>query len=309
MLRGYFPAGAEPFLPQAAFPAGMPGPVDLHAHTTASDGSLPPRDLVRLAREQGLAAVALTDHDTLAGLPEALAAGEEHGVEVVPGIELSAVLDDGTEVHMLGYLLDTGDPTLGGLLTRTVRFRNARNARIVERLRALGCDITLEEVQAEAGDGASVGRPHLASVLVRKGYASSIQDAFDRYLAEGKAAHVPKQNLTPAAAIRAIHAAGGLAVLAHPFTIPADRRADTIGALARDGLDGLEVLYPKHDAPLRAALTQEAERWGLVATGGSDFHGTRKPDVALGSGVGGNVTVPYAVLEALKARKAGRRSA
>lgn len=286
----------------------MPGPVDLHAHSTASDGSLPPREVVRLAHAAGLAALALTDHDTTAGLPDALDEGRRLGIEVIPGIELSAAHRHG-ELHLLGYFIDPASEALREALARTLRYRARRNALIVERLNDLGCALTLAEVQQEAGPGATVGRPHIASVLVRKGHARNIQDAFDRYLAEGAAANVPKENLSPAAAIRVVHDAGGLAVLAHPFTLAAPSRGALLERLARDGLDGVEVLYPKHDEVLRRNLATQAEALGLFITGGSDFHGERKPETRIGTGIGNNTHVPYAVLQRMKDALAARRRA
>ncbi|HWG89812.1 MAG TPA: PHP domain-containing protein [Candidatus Thermoplasmatota archaeon] len=279
--------------------------VDLHAHSTASDGSLTPRDLVRLAKHQGLSALALTDHDTLDGLEAAQDAAAAEGLELVPGVEL-AVDSPAGEVHLLGYLIDPQDAAFQRMLARVRDFRANRNPQIIAKLRALGLDITLEECAMEAGAGTPIGRPHMASVLLRKGYVSSIQEAFERFLADGAPAHVPKEKLPSAVAIRAIHDAGGVAVLAHPITIPETQRWQVLEAMAREGLDGVEVVYPKHDPAFRLELGRRALALGLVATGGSDFHGSRKPDTALGTGIDNNVSVPYTVLQSLKDRRATR---
>lgn len=283
--------------------------MDLHAHTTASDGTAAPEDLVALARARGLAAVAVTDHDTLAALPAARAAAAGTGVEVVPGVELSVDAARG-QLHLLGYYVDATDDRFLQVIAAPRAARGPRNASIVERLRALGVDVTLADVETEAARGASgrasersVGRPHIASALVRKGVVASVQEAFDRYLGEGKPAHVPKTKLTPADAVRAVRAAGGVPVLAHPFSLPAEDRRGVITDLKRLGLEGVEVIYPKHDAKLREELTALAREFDLAVTGGSDYHGANKPDIDLGTGRNGNTRVPYSCLEAVRERK------
>jgi len=277
--------------------------VDLHAHTVVSDGTLTPADLVLLARRSGLAAVAVTDHDHLGGLAEARAAGEREGVEVVAGVELSVAHPAG-DVHLLGYLVDDQDAALLGRLERLRDVRARRAHLIVERLQESGVPLTLEDLAREApAQGGAVGRPHVARALVRRGLASSIQDAFDRWLADGRPAAVPKEKLGAREAIALVHGAGGVAVLAHPVTLPEDAREPLLRELARLGLDGVEVDYPRHDEALRRRLRALAGELGLVATGGSDFHGANKPDVALGM-----VDVDHAVLESLRARARGRRA-
>lgn len=283
--------------------------VDLHAHTTTSDGTLTPTQLVRLAVENGLNALAITDHDHVGALDEARKAAHGHDLEIVTGIELSLV-EDGVELHLLGYLFDEKNERLVATLDRLRAARQTRAARIVERLSDLGVDITLADVQAEVGEGAttrSIGRPHVARALMTKGHVASVTEAFDRYLGDGRPAAVPKEKLGAADAIALLHDAGGLAVLAHAVTIPAERREEMVRRLAAHGLDGLEVAHSKHGPVERETLGTLAHSLGLVETGGSDFHGTNKPDVKLGSGRDGNVEVRDETLNALKRRKAARR--
>lgn len=279
--------------------------VDLHVHSTASDGTLAPAAVVRAARAAGLAAIALTDHDTLDGLAAARAAAGP--LEVVSGVEVSVEVA-GEDAHLLGYLFDEGSPALADLLAAGRDSRDHRNPRIVEKLRALGLDVTMEEVVAFAASAevpaGAIGRPHIAGVLVEKGHVSSIKEAFDRYLAEGRPAFEPRRRTTGEAAIRAIHAAGGVAVLAHPVTLRADVREPAVRDLARAGLDGVEVAHSQHDAATRAWVASLAKELDLAPTGGSDFHGAAKPDVAIGTGVAGNVEVPYEWLDGLRARRA-----
>src|SRR3982750_2056082 len=188
--------------------------LDLHLHTTFSDGSRTPSDVLALASKANVTALAITDHDTVSGLPEAMEAGRSLGIEVIPGIELSSHWGS-TELHILGYFLDWHDVELHRHLTRFQEARHVRNPRIIERLNALGLDLTYEEVRALAGND-SVGRPHIARVLIEKGYVTSAKEAFDRYLADGAAAHVPRELPEPAEAIALIRAARGVPVLAHP---------------------------------------------------------------------------------------------
>lgn len=274
------------------------GFVDLHTHSTASDGSRAPADVVRAARDAGLAAIALTDHDTVAGMPDAMAAGRELGVRVVAGVELSAV--EGTaETHVLGlHLAD-----LDGLETKLAALREmrvTRAQRIVERLATLGVHISLEEVLVHAGGGA-VGRPHIARTLVSNGWATDLRDAFDRYLGNGRAAFVPKDQLPLADAIAMIHHAGGLAVLAHPAHGGTRARIESLAAL---GLDGVEVRHPSHSSEDSARLGALVEHFGLVPSGGSDWHGA-----ADGMRVLGMMRVPGQWLERQDERVARRAAA
>jgi predicted metal-dependent phosphoesterase TrpH len=291
--------------------------LDLHAHTTASDGDHTPTELVRHAGEIGLAAIAVTDHDTTDGIVEALEAGRAYGVEVVPGIELSAEVSLG-QCHLLGYLVDPQASALTSRLQEVWDNRIRRNERIVEKMRSeLGFDITLEEVEAVAG-GDIVARPHFARVLVNKGYAGSIQGAFDDYLAKGAKAYVDRDRLLPEEAIALIHDAGGLAILAHPNNLkrnPAGTAAE-IRRLQSLGLDGIEARYSRHTPEENARYLALAAELGLLTTGGSDFHGpTVKSKIFLGQvehfeGQEVGQPAPYALLSALREARgqAARRS-
>ncbi|MEA3201870.1 MAG: 3,5-nucleoside bisphosphate phosphatase [Thermoplasmata archaeon] len=276
---------------------------DLHAHSTVSDGTLPPAEVVARAAEAGLEGMALTDHDHVGGVAEAQATGRRLGIEVIAGVELSAEDAQAGELHLLGYFVDPNDAALLARLAELRDMRARRGAAMVERLRAAGVPITLAEVEREVAPGAALGRPHVARVLVAKGHATSIQDVFDRWLAEGRPGYVPKERLSPQDAIALVHAAGGVAVLAHAVTVDEPEREGLVRRLAAMGLDGLEVAHSKHGEQERATLAAWAQAWGLVATGGSDFHGANKPGVALGS-----VRVGREVVDALRtrARRHGR---
>jgi len=276
--------------------------IDLHSHSTASDGSDSPRRLVELARRRGLTALALTDHDTVEGLAEAREAAAGAGVRLVPGCELSCEAGEAT-MHLLVYFLDDGPGPLQDRLAGLQAARSDRNRRIVTALQEHGLDVTLEEILAEAGGG-SVGRPHVAGVLVGKGYVASIQEAFDVWLAKGRPAYLERERLLPAEAIALAHASKAVAVLAHPTSLGFDGPAleEFVAGLAADGLDGMECEYGRYAPELRASLRSLAGGLGLAVTGGSDYHGRYKPDIALGTGTG-DLDVPDHLLEALEARR------
>lgn len=241
--------------------------VDLHMHSTASDGSRTPADVVRAAKAAGLVAIALTDHDSIAGLPEALLTGAELGVRIVNGVELSAV-EGQAETHLLGlHLRDT--IVLERALESLREMRQRRARQIVDKLIELGVKVTFEDVLTQAGVGA-VGRPHVARALVEDGWATDVRDAFDRYLGAGRPAYVAKEQLGMPEAIAMIHAAGGLAVLAHPGGAGTRER---LVALAAIGLDGVEVKHPSHSPTDTNRMRTLCEQLGLVVSGGSDWHG------------------------------------
>ena len=242
--------------------------VDLHSHSTASDGSRAPGDVIAAAKAIGLHAIALTDHDTLAGLPEARAAGERLGVRVVTGVELSAVEGE-LETHILGLHVSEPDELQQRLIALRA-MRVARAERIVERLNAVGVPITFEAVLQQAAGGA-VGRPHVARALVAGKWVGDLREAFDRYLGNGRAAFVPKERLPIAEAIGMIQRTGGLAILAHPGSLGTRER---VAALAAAGLDGLEVLHPSHGWDDSQRLDALAAEFDLVRSGGSDWHGS-----------------------------------
>jgi predicted metal-dependent phosphoesterase TrpH len=259
--------------------------IDLHAHTTASDGSDSPGELIRRAKALGLAAIAVTDHDTVSGLDEAETAAREAGIAFVPGVELS-VEDDRGRFHLLGYLFDPRDARLNEMLRSLRESRARRNAQMAEKMRELGLPVTMDDVIAEAGDGGEViARPHFARALMKKGIVTSVQEAFDRYLATGKPLYLPKEVLTPRDAIALLHGAGGVAVMAHPGLIPAgdSALAHRIADLASvDGLDGIEAFYSQHTEAQTQHFLQIARSLALAVTGGSDYHGIAKPHVPLG---------------------------
>ncbi|MDB4907443.1 MAG: hypothetical protein JWO05_2227 [Gemmatimonadetes bacterium] len=259
-------------------PAIAPGSrfVDLHAHSTASDGSRPPAEVIRAAHAAGLQALALTDHDTVDGIPEAEAEGERLGVRVVRGVELSAV-EGNVETHLLG--LHLAEPRLIAEQLESLKvMRIARAERIVVKLNDLGVRVGMEAVLAQSGEGA-VGRPHVARAMVAEGWATDVRDAFDRYLGNGRPAYVGKDQLTLADAIATVHRAGGIAVLAHPGGGGTRARIEQLAAI---GLDGVEVLHPSHNAEDQARLRALTDHFGLVASGGSDWHGAAEGPRTIG---------------------------
>jgi predicted metal-dependent phosphoesterase TrpH len=272
--------------------------IDLHTHSTASDGTRAPRDVVAAARAAGLAVIALTDHDTVAGLPEAIAAGSELGVRIVPGVELSAVEGErgDQETHILGlHLSDRAD--LEHRLTDLRNMRVRRAERTVQRLNELGVPVTMESVLKEAAGGA-VGRPHLARALVAGGWVGDFHEAFNRYLGNGRQAFIPKERLSAVDAMTLIHDAGGIAVLAHPG---GNASRDRVAALQRDGLDGIEILHPSHSWDDSRHLDSMAADLGLVRSGGSDWHGATDGARTLGM-----MKVPAQWLADQEARVASR---
>ncbi len=271
--------------------------VDLHTHTTASDGRLRPAELVALAAQRGVAVLSVTDHDTTAGIDEAVAAGQAAGVEIVPGIELSTAVEAG-EVHILGYFIDSHDQGLQEALRSFQERRLERARAMISRLQALGLQIDFDEVRALAGEG-TISRAHLARLLTERGYTSSIDEAFARYLARGRPAYVPHERPSPAEAVQVVRAAGGAAVLAHPYT--ASDLARLLPELIAAGLAGLEAWYGEYSEDQRRSLAELAEAHGLIATGGSDYHGEGFRE---GRELGG-VDVPLEAVERLR-RAAGR---
>ncbi len=266
---------------------------DLHSHSSASDGTLSPSAVVARAAARGVTVLSLTDHDTTDGLAEARAAAGTHSITLVPGIEVNARWD-GREVHVLGYFIDDESAALQRALDAIRAERDDRIPLMVERLRAIGVHVSVDDVRATAR-GRSVGRPHVAEALVRAGEASSVDEAFTQYLARGRPAFIEGHHVTPREAIELIRAAGGVPVLAHPALL--DRDAD-LGALVDDGLAGIEALYPLHDEGRTQAYIELCARYDLVVTGGSDFHGPdRRAEIA-------TVFAPEDVVEQLEKRRA-----
>ncbi|QRG66016.1 PHP domain-containing protein [Brevibacillus choshinensis] len=246
---------------------------DLHTHTKASDGTCEPAENVRLAKEAGLAAVAITDHDTVAGVPAALAAAASLGIEVIPGVEVSSV-GRGQDIHVLGYFVPYEDTAFQERLVSLRETRHERNKLLIGRLQELGIPITLENVyrRKQGTTDKNIGRPHIAEELMELGVVGSINEAFEKYLGREGAAYVNPPRITPQEAITLIKEAGGAAVLAHPGLYDAD---DLVQELISFGLDGIEVNHPDNDAEQRARYTAWAQEHGLIMTGGSDFHGWR----------------------------------
>lgn len=254
----------------------VPGFVDLHAHSTASDGSREPADVVREAKRIGLAAIALTDHDTVAGITEAVTAGESLGVRVVPGVELSAVEGD-VETHILGlHLSDTRE--LEAKLIELREMRRSRAERMVQRLNDLGVRIDFASVLEQAAGGA-IGRPHVARAMIAEGWAVDFRDAFDRYLGNGRPAYVTKERLPVTDAVALIHRSGGLAILAHPSH---SGTRDRIAAFVEQGMDGVEVRHPSHSSEDISRLAALVQHFSLVPSGGSDWHGSADGPRTLG---------------------------
>jgi 3',5'-nucleoside bisphosphate phosphatase len=287
--------------------------IDLHCHTTVSDGGDSPSELVAKAAAAGLDAIAVTDHDNDAGCSEAVDAGIERGVEVVRGVEISCDVEGLRErgyepsarptMHLLGYFIPESDNPLSGALAELQYHRANRNRLIVERLNDLGIPVTFEEVEAEAGGpGAQIGRPHFASVLVRHGAVSEYQQAFDRYLAKGAKAYIGRKLYKPGEAVELMISAGAVPVFAHPFTLnlessQLDRFTDE---LAEAGLRGIEAYHGDWTEDDQRPLRDMAERRGLVVTGGSDYHGDMRPDRSMPGGKTG-VIAPERALEDLRA--------
>ena len=243
--------------------------IDLHSHSTASDGVLSPQELLALAKGSGVFVLALTDHDTLEGLPVAMAEAARVGVQFVPGVEITAHVDD-LEVHILGHFIDPDNNRLAEFLTSSRRDRIERVHRMIDKLWALGLPLDVDEVLSLAR-GPSVGRPHVAQAMIRRGYVTSLQDAFDRYLTFGKPGYVERSRIPAAMAIDTIKAAGGMASLAHPGDYGHD---EIIPFLVQYGLDGLEVYHPEHDTESLFRYERMRLEYGLLAVGGSDYHGT-----------------------------------
>lgn len=295
--------------------------IDLHTHTTASDGSMTPAELVRHACEKGLSAVAITDHDTISGVEAAVEEGGRLGIEVIPGVEISVDFSkwggsrgasspdsftmkypapSSVEMHLLGYFFTGRYPSIMKTLEELRRKRERRNPKIVKKLNELGFDITLSEVNRLAAGG-NAGRPHIARLMIEKGYVASLEEAFDKYLAAGKPAYFKKDKLTPAEGISEITNAGGVPVLAHPiYLFMSGEQLDILlEQLAAAGLKGIEAYYTDNTPEQTAEFLCLSKKHKLLPTGGSDFHGSFKPDIQIGRGRG-SLKVPYHLLSALK---------
>jgi hypothetical protein len=278
--------------------------VDLHIHSTASDGTLTPAQLLAMAVQLNLGAIAITDHDSIAGSREALLEGIPAALGFLTGVEISAEpppsYPGSGSIHVLGYAIRLDDPELNRALEKLQEARKSRNPEIVDRLKRLGIEISLEEVEREAGEG-QAGRPHIATLLVKKGVAASIDDAFDRFLSSGRPGYADKFRIECSQAITLINAAGGIPVLAHPCLLELeteDQLEELLQEMIAMGLKGLEVFFTDHTADQTRRFAALARRHELIMTGGTDFHGETLPNVRMGTGKG-NLHVPYALYERL----------
>lgn len=267
--------------------------IDLHIHTTYSDSALTPQEVVNRALELGLKAIAITDHDSVAGIEEAVEAARGKDLEVIPGVELSLTVDH-SDLHLLGYFINHRDLTLVEQLNLFRAVRLERAQKIIEKLNHLGVELSLDAVLSIAGSGA-VGRPHIAEALVERKYVSSFDEAFARFIGYHAPAYVPKFKLSVEEGIALIKAADGIPVLAHPITL---RRDELIPHFVRCGLMGIEVIHPEQDGAAQRYYTNLARKYGLVVTGGSDCHGHQKGKLLMGT-----VQVPYSFLEGLRRLK------
>lgn len=273
--------------------------IDLHTHSLKSDGSMTPTEVVKCASDAGLSAIALSDHDSIAGVKEAVEAGERYGVEIVPAIELSAQSD--TETHILGYYIDVDNKYLNERLEYCKLVRDQRQEETCEKLRALGFDVTMEEARALAGADV-LCRAHFAKLLVAKGYSPSVKEAFRVYLNNGCPAYSSKQALTDEECVSLIKEAGGVAFLAHLHLtrLPHDELKAFLVRLKGVGLDGIEGYYTDYTPEMQKEYMDMAAELGLAISGGTDFHGAMKPHISIGRGLG-SLEIPYSVLEGIKA--------
>ncbi len=276
--------------------------IDLHTHTTCSDGTFTPEELIAKANEIKLAAVAITDHDTVDGIPAAIEAGKKYGVRTIPGIEIATHYTDKkeTEIHIVGLFIDYKSEKLNKTLQSIIDERNNRNAVMIEKLKELGFEVTLDELEAVSG-GKVISRPHYARILVSKGYVSDIHEAFSKYIGDGKKAYVKRTLPCPEEAIKSITDAGGIAILAHPTLY--DMNFRQIRKMAEEfkgyGLKGIEVLYSTYTYEQEKEVERIAKDLGLLYSGGSDFHGENKKGIYLGVGKG-SLRIPYEFLEEIE---------
>lgn len=277
--------------------------IDLHVHSTCSDGTDAPEQLPRLAKQKGLSALALTDHDTTVGVPAFLEACKEYGIEGIPGIEISCIYDNhdyNKEVHIVGLFINPEAATLCDTLEELRISRRNRNLAVVELFAKQGINFTLEDLEAMY-PGAILTRAHFASYLLAKGFVGSVNEGFDRYLGDGKPCHIRRETMSSYQAIQLIHNAGGIAILAHPLTYKLGRESleRMVADLAKQGIDAMEAIYSTFTSRDEADMKQLAADNNLLISGGSDYHGKTKPTISLGTGKG-RLEVPYDVLKNLK---------
>lgn len=275
--------------------------IDLHIHTVVSDGTFTPEEVVRRAVALGLSGIAITDHDAVAGCDEAVKLGRELGIEVVPGIEISTKYK--RAVHILGYYIDTASPALHEVLDWIVIDRDTRAEKMTALMAADGLDVNMEDMHRRYGE--IIGRPHFARRLMELGLAESVDEAFDRYVQKGKKYYVGRSFLSMEKSIQLIIEAGGIPVLAHPYqsALTEEELTELIEYSKDCGIQGMECRYSGYSAEREEHLEELAEKYGLIKTGGSDFHGANKPAIQIGSGMG-SLNVPKSFLDELKRRHA-----
>ncbi len=275
--------------------------IDLHVHSTFSDGSMAPEELVDCAAKAGITALALTDHDGMLGIDRFMSACEQKGIRGIPGVEISIELP-GSTMHMLGYFIDHHNVRILEALTRMRRGREERNQLILERLKVLGMPLTWEEVSRLAREDV-VGRPHFAQAMITRGYVKKKEEAFVRFLGKGKPAYVERDRFSVEESITLIREAGGVPILAHPYTLNMGRRRlrDFLAELAAKGVQGIEAYYSEHSHEQQRFCLNMAQNLGWVVTGGSDFHGAMNPHIHLGVGFG-TLNIPDELVDFLYAR-------
>ncbi len=274
--------------------------LDLHIHSTFSDGSLTPSEIVRMAKRKGLKAISITDHDNIDCVEHALKAGEENDLEVIPGLELS-VVHDGISIHLLGYLFDQNNAELESFLNKIQKGRKRRNEKIISKLLVAGIDIRFE-IDKSINNQSQIGRPHIARILVTQNHAKNVNDAFNRYLIPGGIAYTKREACSAQEAVEVLHKAKGLTVIAHPLNIRNVNKDynHVIEELVDLGLDGVEAYYPTHSKKVSKSLVSFARENKLICTGGSDYHGNFRPNTTLAGGK--NVFVPEQVLDHMRER-------
>ena len=277
--------------------------VDLHVHSNKSDGTCSPSELVDLAIQKGLSAFALTDHDTTAGLDEAIEYAKGRDIEVVPGIEFSTEYQ-GRDIHVLGLAIDYKAPVFADRLQAFVDSRIGRNRKMCRNLTEAGIDISYEKLMA-AYPGAVITRAHYARYLLDHGYVKSLPEAFERYVGDHCPYFVPREKVTPVQAVQLIRQAKGIPVLAHPtlYHMGKDALQKLVSSLTEAGLVGLEAVYSTYSAGEEREMRQLASRSGLLISGGSDFHGSNKPGLELATGYHGKLVIPYDIWERLKEKR------
>lgn len=281
--------------------------IDLHCHTTCSDGTDSPVELVKRAKRIGLSAVAITDHDTDKGVIPAVAAGKRYGIEVVPGMELSSMYD-GAHIHLLAYWADTDYPILGGLMLRAVYEREKRNETMVQLLHDAGYPIDMEQLHREFPGQTMLGRPHVAEFLMKRGFVKSVREGVLGLMGKGKPFYVPRYHIPLTDYVRAVRLAGGVPVIAHlyQYKFTEEQMRKMLEDAVEAGLLGLEGMYSTYTPEQQESVFRLAEEFNLICTGGSDYHGSGKPDIALGTGMG-NLAVPEKLLDDLKRVRAENR--